>query len=118
MTQDQNTRVTENSIIHVGRSEKSVNTKDWAPLSMWVSEFSVTLMLWSCVTLGFSNSVVSAKIKEKLVSALIERHATGESFTNSRTPNPDPTAETASQQRQKTHPAFPLTSSDRAGWVA
>jgi hypothetical protein len=56
-TQDQNTRVTENSIIHIQRSETSANTLHWAPLSMRVSEFSVTLVLWSCVTLGFSNSV-------------------------------------------------------------
>jgi hypothetical protein len=56
-TQDQNTRVTENSIIHVERSEKSVNIRDWASISIWVTEFSVTLVLWSCVTLGFSNSV-------------------------------------------------------------
>jgi hypothetical protein len=28
----------------------------WASLSIWVTEFSVTLVLWSCVTLGFSNS--------------------------------------------------------------
>jgi hypothetical protein len=56
VTQDQNTRVTENSIIHVERSEKSVNTRDWASLSIWVTEFSVTLVLWSCVTLGFSNN--------------------------------------------------------------
>jgi hypothetical protein len=57
VTQDQNTRVTENSIIHVERSEKSVNTRDWASLSIWVTAFSVTLVLWSCVTLGFSKSV-------------------------------------------------------------
>jgi hypothetical protein len=59
VTQDQNTRVTENSIIHVERSEKSVNTRDWASLSIWVTEFSVTLVLWYCVTLGFSNSATS-----------------------------------------------------------
>jgi hypothetical protein len=58
VTQDQNTRVMENSIIHVERSEKSINTRDWASLSIWVTEFSVTLVLWSCVTLGFSNSAV------------------------------------------------------------
>jgi hypothetical protein len=49
--------VTENSIIYVARSKKSVNTRDWASLSIWVTEFSVTFVLWSCVTLGFSNSV-------------------------------------------------------------
>jgi hypothetical protein len=57
VTQDQNTRVTENSTFHVERSEKSVNTRDWASLSIWLTEFSVALVLWSCVTLGFSNSV-------------------------------------------------------------
>jgi hypothetical protein len=57
VTQDQNTRVTENSIIHIEQSEKSANTIDWAPLYMRVSEFSITLVLWSCVTLGFFNSV-------------------------------------------------------------
>jgi hypothetical protein len=61
VTQDQNTRVAENSIIHVERSEKSVNTRDWASQSIWVTEFSVTLVLWSCVTLGFSNSVQQDK---------------------------------------------------------
>jgi hypothetical protein len=70
VTQDQNTRVTENSIIHVERSEKSVNTRDWASLSIGVTEFSVTLVLWSCVTLGFSNSapsiyVISHNIRKK-----------------------------------------------------
>jgi hypothetical protein len=25
-------------------------------VSMWVTEFSVTFVFWSCVTLGFSNS--------------------------------------------------------------
>jgi hypothetical protein len=57
VTQDQNTKVTENSIVHVERSEKSVNTRDWASLSIWVTELSVTLVLWSCIKLGFSNSV-------------------------------------------------------------
>jgi hypothetical protein len=33
VTQDQNTRVMENSTIQVERSEKSVNTRDWASLS-------------------------------------------------------------------------------------
>jgi hypothetical protein len=61
VTQDQNTRATENSIIHVERSEKSVNTRDWASVSTGVTEFSVTLVLWSCVTLGFSNSVEDMK---------------------------------------------------------
>jgi hypothetical protein len=37
-------------LIHVERSEKSVSTRDWTS----VTEFSVTLVLWSCVTLGFS----------------------------------------------------------------
>jgi hypothetical protein len=30
--------------------------KDFSDRSMWMTEFSVSNMFWSCVTLGFSNS--------------------------------------------------------------
>jgi hypothetical protein len=57
VTQGQNMYVTKNSFIHIERSEKSVIHIDRAAESMWMTEFSVTYMFWSCVTLGFSNSV-------------------------------------------------------------
>jgi hypothetical protein len=44
--------VTENSVIHIERPEKSVIHIDRAAESMWMTEFSVTQMFWSCVTLG------------------------------------------------------------------
>jgi hypothetical protein len=44
--QDQNMRV----------PEKSANNLDRAAESMWLTEFSVTYMFWSCVTLGLSIS--------------------------------------------------------------
>jgi hypothetical protein len=74
VTQDHNTTVKkaerdagpkhkcdENSIIFVIWSEKSANNIDWAPLSTWATEVSDTFLLWSCVTLGFSNSVVDTE---------------------------------------------------------
>jgi hypothetical protein len=50
-------RVTENSVILIEQSEKSVIYIDRAARPMWMTEFSVTYMFWSCVTLGFFNSV-------------------------------------------------------------
>jgi hypothetical protein len=55
--------VAENSVIHMERSEKSLIHLDRAAESMWMTEFSVTYMLWSCFTLGFlSNSVESEPV--------------------------------------------------------
>jgi hypothetical protein len=48
--------VTENSVIHIEQSEKSAINIDQAAGSMHMTEFSVTLMLWACVTRGFFNS--------------------------------------------------------------
>jgi hypothetical protein len=50
----------ENAVINVEQSEKSAINIDQAPGSMWMTEFSVSLMLWACVTLGFSNGVWAA----------------------------------------------------------
>jgi hypothetical protein len=41
---------------HPRRTIGKINTRDWPSLSIWVAKFSVTLVLWSCVTLGFSLS--------------------------------------------------------------
>jgi hypothetical protein len=45
--------VTENSVIHIDRSEKSVIHIDWAARPPWVMEFSIAHRLCYCVTLGF-----------------------------------------------------------------
>jgi hypothetical protein len=53
MTQEQNIYVTENSVIHID----SANVNDGFFRSFFgITEFSVTYMFWSGVTLGFSNS--------------------------------------------------------------
>jgi hypothetical protein len=49
--------VMENSVRQIDGSEKSTNNMDRAAQSMWLTEFSVTYMFWSCVMLGLSNSV-------------------------------------------------------------
>jgi hypothetical protein len=56
VTQDQNTRATENSIIHVERSEK-IRQHQRLGLSMGYGILRHPCVVWSCVTLGFSNSV-------------------------------------------------------------
>jgi hypothetical protein len=48
VTLQHNMLVTENSVIHGDRSEKSVIYIDWD-----ATEFSIAHMLFSCVTLGF-----------------------------------------------------------------
>jgi hypothetical protein len=48
--------VTENSVILKEGLEKSAYNIDRSAQSMWLTEFSVTYMFWSCVTLGFSSS--------------------------------------------------------------
>jgi hypothetical protein len=62
VTQDQNVYryVTENSVIHIDRAARSLYMKDFPDSFMRMTEFSVTLMFWSCVTLGFSNSVADS----------------------------------------------------------
>jgi hypothetical protein len=45
VTQAQNTWVMENAVIHIEQSEKSAINIDQAAGSMWMTEFSVTLML-------------------------------------------------------------------------
>jgi hypothetical protein len=49
--------VLENPVIHVGRAAQSVWMMDFPDLSTWMTEFSVTRMLCSCVMLGVCNSV-------------------------------------------------------------
>jgi hypothetical protein len=44
------------SVTHIEQSEKSDIHIDRPPESMWMTEFYVTYMFCSCVTLGFSNS--------------------------------------------------------------
>jgi hypothetical protein len=53
VTQDHNTRVTENSVIHIDREAQSLVLTDFSDRSMWMMKFSVTLVFWSCVTLSF-----------------------------------------------------------------
>jgi hypothetical protein len=52
VTQDHNTRVTEISVTHIDREAQSLVLTDFS----WMMEFSVTLVFWSSVTLGFFNS--------------------------------------------------------------
>jgi hypothetical protein len=53
VTQEHIMQVTEISVIHVDRSEKSVIHIDWAARPTWMTEFSSAHMLCSCVTLVF-----------------------------------------------------------------
>jgi hypothetical protein len=53
VTQDHNTRMMENSTSHIDREAQSLVLTDFSDCSTWIMEFSVTLMFWSCVTLGF-----------------------------------------------------------------
>jgi hypothetical protein len=55
VTQDQNMYVAENSVIHVDSATRRMT--DFSYRSMWMTDFSITYVFWSCVTLGFSNSV-------------------------------------------------------------
>jgi hypothetical protein len=56
VTQAHNMRVTENSVISIDPAALSMLKADFSDCSMWMTEFSVTHMLWACVTLGFCNS--------------------------------------------------------------
>jgi hypothetical protein len=49
----------ENSVTHIDREAQSLVLTDFSDRSTWMMEFSVTLVFWSCVTLGFFNSVYS-----------------------------------------------------------
>jgi hypothetical protein len=57
LTQDHNTRVAENSVTHIYKEAQSLVLTDFSDRSTWMMEFSVTLVFWSCVTLGFFNIV-------------------------------------------------------------
>jgi hypothetical protein len=59
VTQDHNTRVTENSVTHIDREAQSLVLTDFSDCSTWMMKFSVTLVFWSCVMLSFFNSVGS-----------------------------------------------------------
>jgi hypothetical protein len=62
VTQDHNTRVTENSVTHIEREAQSLVLTDFSDRSTWMMEFSVTLVFWSCVTLGFFLTVLLESI--------------------------------------------------------
>jgi hypothetical protein len=47
MTQDHNTRVTENSVTHIDKEAQSLVLTDFSDCSTWMMEFSVTLVFWS-----------------------------------------------------------------------
>jgi hypothetical protein len=53
VTPPQNIGVTENAVIHVEKSEKSVIDIDQAARSMWMTELSFPQMFRTCVTLAF-----------------------------------------------------------------
>jgi predicted permease len=53
VTQDHNTRAMENSVTRIDREVQSLMLKDFSDRSSWMMEFSVTLVFWSCFTLGF-----------------------------------------------------------------
>jgi hypothetical protein len=52
-------RVTENSVIHVDRLEKSVIHIDWAARPTWMTELCIfsSAQMRSCVSLGLLNSL-------------------------------------------------------------
>jgi hypothetical protein len=53
--QDHNIRETENSVTHIDREAQSLVLADFSDRSTRMMELSVTLVFWSCVTLGFFN---------------------------------------------------------------
>jgi hypothetical protein len=53
VTPDHNTRVTENSVTYIYREAQSLVLTDFSDRSTWMMEFFITLVFWSCVTLGF-----------------------------------------------------------------
>jgi hypothetical protein len=48
VTQDHNTRVTENYVTNIDREAQSLGLTDFSDRSSWMMEFSVTLVFWSC----------------------------------------------------------------------
>jgi hypothetical protein len=71
VTQAHNIWVMENAFIHVAKSEKSAINIDQTVLSTWMTEFSTTLMLWACVTLGFFTSVYKTTHDDVLTNAKV-----------------------------------------------
>jgi hypothetical protein len=53
VTQEHNIWALEYSVIRVGRAAQSKWMTDFSDLSTWMTEFSATRKLCSCVTLGF-----------------------------------------------------------------
>jgi hypothetical protein len=53
----------ENGAIHVERLEKSAINIDQVAGSMWMTEFSLTRMLWACITIGFFLTDQSYSVK-------------------------------------------------------
>jgi hypothetical protein len=53
VTQDHNKWVTENYVTRIDREAQSPVLADFSDHSAWMMEFSVALVFWSCVTLGF-----------------------------------------------------------------
>jgi hypothetical protein len=51
-TQENNMWPLEHSVIHVGRAAQSMWMTDFSDLSTWMTEFSVTRALCSCIPLG------------------------------------------------------------------
>jgi hypothetical protein len=54
VTQEENTRVTENSVNHIDWETRSMLITDFSDRSTWMTEFSVTLVMCPCVKLGNS----------------------------------------------------------------
>jgi hypothetical protein len=57
VTQARSMLVTENLVILIDRKEKFDIKIDRTARPMYMAEFSVTHIVWACVTLGFCNSV-------------------------------------------------------------
>jgi hypothetical protein len=53
----------ENSFTHTNREVQYLVLTDFSDRSMWMIEFSVTLVFWSCVTLGFFNSAMKKRYR-------------------------------------------------------
>jgi hypothetical protein len=63
------------SVIHMGRAVQSMWMPYFSDLSTWMTEFSVTGMLYSCITLGFCNSVQEGCLRAmrvKIMSRVIK----------------------------------------------
>jgi hypothetical protein len=73
VTQAPKTRVTENYVTPVDTEAQSLVLTDFSDRSTWMMEFSVTLVFWSCVTLGFFNSEKKNWFMSVLGSGIIQR---------------------------------------------